>query len=82
MSNQKMVRILRIWKYSLGSFSDSKTEPYDNWIAGIRTVIFVSYMVTNAFIVAGVIRHWDSSKTACHRHLQQPRNDSLHLRAY
>ena len=54
MSNQKMVELLRIWKYSLGSFSDSKTEPYDNWIAGIRTVIFVSYMVTNAFIVAGV----------------------------
>ncbi len=56
-----MKSILRIWKYSLGSFSDSKTEPYDNWIAGIRTVIFVSYMVTNAFIVSGVIRHWNSS---------------------
>ena len=57
--NEFLVRLLRIWKYSLGSFSDSKTEPYDNWIAGIRTVIFVSYMVTNAFIVAGVIRHWN-----------------------
>jgi hypothetical protein len=56
-----MKSILRIWKYSLGSFSDSKTEPYDNWIAGIRTVIFVSYMVTNAFIVSGVVRHWNSS---------------------
>ena len=61
--NELLVELLRIWKYSLGSFSDSKTEPYDNWIAGIRTVIFDSYMVTNAFIVAGVIRHWDSSKT-------------------
>ena len=57
--NELLVRLLRIWKYSLGSFSDSKTEPYDNWIAGIRTVIFVSYMVTNTFIVAGVIRHWN-----------------------
>ncbi len=56
-----MKSILRIWKYSLGSFSDSKTEPYDNWIAGIRTAIFVSYMVTNAFIVSGVVRHWNSS---------------------
>ena len=56
-----MKSILRIWKYSLGSFSDSKTEPYDNWIAGIRSIIFVSYMVTNAFIVSGVIRHWNSS---------------------
>jgi hypothetical protein len=54
-----MKEILRVWKYSLGSFSDSKTERYDNWIASIRTVIFVSYMVTNSFIVAGVVRHWD-----------------------
>ena len=58
-----MREILRIWKYSLGSFSDSKTEKYDNWIALVRTVIFVSYMVTNSFIVAGVVRHWDSNRT-------------------
>ena len=48
-----MKEILLVWKYSLGSFSDSKTEKYDNWIALVRTVIFVSYMVTNSFIVAG-----------------------------
>ena len=59
-----MKSILRIWKYSLGSFSDSKTEPYDNWIAGIRSIIFISYMVTNAFIVSGVIRHWNSTSDA------------------
>ena len=57
-----MKEILLVWKYSLGSFSDSKTEKYDNWIALVRTVIFVSYMVTNSFIVAGVVRHWDGSK--------------------
>ena len=57
-----MKEILLVWKYSLGSFSDSKTEKYDNWIALVRTVIFVSYMVTNSFIVAGVVRHWDSNK--------------------
>lgn len=56
-----MKEILLVWKYSLGSFSDSKTEKYDNWIASIRTVIFVSYMVTNCFIVAGVVRHWDGT---------------------
>ena len=27
----------------------------------IRTVIFVSYMVTNSFIVSGVIRHWNAN---------------------
>jgi len=49
-----------IWKYALGSFSDDKTAPYDNYVACIRTVIFVSYMVTNIFIISGVIRHWNS----------------------
>ena len=54
-----MCKIWDIWKYSLGSFSDDKTAPYDNYVALIRTSIFVSYMVTNAFIVSGVIRHWN-----------------------
>jgi hypothetical protein len=54
-----MKKLWDIWKYSLGSFSDDKTAPYDNYVAIIRTSIFVSYMVTNAFIVSGVIRHWD-----------------------
>ena len=53
-----MNKIWEIWKYAIGSFSDDKTAPYDNYVAGIRTIIFVSYMVTNAFIVSGVIRHW------------------------
>jgi len=61
-------KLWKIWKYAIGSFSDDKTEPYDNYVAGIRTIIFVSYMVTNAFIVSGVLRHWhdvpsDVSKT-------------------
>ena len=55
-----MRRIWTIWKYSLGSFSDDKTEPYDNYVVGIRTVIFVSYLITNCFIIGGVIRHWNN----------------------
>ena len=55
-----MKQLWEIWKYSLGSFSDDKTAPYDNYVALIRTSIFVSYMVTNAFIVSGVIRHWNN----------------------
>lgn len=29
-------------------------------IASIRITIFLSYMITNCFIVAGVIRHWNN----------------------
>jgi hypothetical protein len=56
-------KIWEIWKYSLGSFSDDKTAPYDNYVASIRTIIFVSYMVTNIAIVANAVRHWDNVKT-------------------
>ena len=54
-----MVKLWQIWKYSLGSFSDDKTKPYDNYVAIIRSVIFVSLLTTNMVIVSGVIRHWN-----------------------
>ena len=54
-----MKKVWEIWKYSLGSFSDDKTAPYDNYVASIRTIIFVSYMVTNIAIVANAVRHWN-----------------------
>ena len=58
-----MIKAWRIWKYALGSFSDEKTEPYDSYVVLVRSIIFVSYLVTNCFITAGVIRHWDSGQT-------------------
>ena len=54
-----MLKLWRIWKYSLGSFSDDKTKPYDNYVAIIRSIIFVSLLTTNMVIVSGVIRHWN-----------------------
>ena len=67
-----MKKILRIWKYALGSFSDEKTERYDNAIVVIRSLVFFSYLITNCFIVAGVIRHWDSNQTV---HVVSPHLD-------
>ena len=57
-----MIKLWRIWKYALGSFSDEKTEPYDSYVVLVRSVIFISYLVTNCFIIAGVIRHWGDSQ--------------------
>jgi len=56
-------KIWTIWKYALGSFNDDKTSSYDNVIAITRTFIFVSYLITNCFIISGVIRHWNSMQT-------------------
>ena len=52
-----------IWKYALGSFSDDRTEKYDNHVVVVRSIIFVSYLVTNCFIISGVIRHWNNVPT-------------------
>ena len=61
-----MRQIWTIWKFTLVSFSDTKTKNYDDWVAIIRTCIFVSYVVTNAFIVSGVIRHWNDVPSQLH----------------
>jgi len=60
---QKCRTILRVWKYALGSFSDEKTERYDNAIVVVRSIVFFSYLITNCFIIAGVVRHWDSKQS-------------------
>ena len=48
----------RIWAKALGAKEGSNDREADI-IAGIRTIIFVSYMVTNIAIVANAIRHWN-----------------------
>ena len=48
----------RIWAKALGEKS-GKTDRESDTIAGIRTLILISYMVTNVAIVANAIRHWN-----------------------
>ena len=52
----------RIWAKALGA-KDGRTNREADTIAGIRTLIFVSYMVTNIAIVANAVRHWDSNQS-------------------
>jgi hypothetical protein len=55
---KKPKTIFRWWAKSLGEKS-SKCDRESDIIAVIRTVIFLTYLITNCFIVAGVIRHWN-----------------------
>ena len=55
--------IWKIWKYALGSFSDEKTKEVDNAVVLVRSAILVSYLITNTFIISGVIRHWNYDNT-------------------
>ena len=52
-----MIKIWRLWAKALGEKS-GKTDIEADKIACIRTVIVLCYVITNIFIVAGVIRHW------------------------
>ena len=52
----------KIWCKALGT-KEGKSNREADAVAVIRTLILLGYMVTNSFIVAGVIRHWDSNKS-------------------
>jgi len=56
MSKRKS--IWRIWAKALGA-KEGKDDREADTIACIRTLIFVSYLVTNVAIVANAIRHWN-----------------------
>jgi hypothetical protein len=47
----------RLWAKALGEKA-GKSNREANIIAAIRTAVLFVYIVTNFFIIAGVIRHW------------------------
>ena len=47
-----------LWSLSLGDKAH-KNDAMADRVSLVRTVIFTTYLVTNLFIVAGVIRHWN-----------------------
>jgi len=57
-----MRKFCRVWKYALGSFNDDTTHKYDNAICTLRTLMFLQLVLTNCFIIGGVIRHWNSEE--------------------
>ena len=52
----------RIWAKALGE-KYGRTDREADTIAGIRTLIFICYMVTNVAIVANAVRHWNDVPT-------------------
>ena len=61
----------RIWAKALGQ-KDGRNDREADIVAGIRTLIFVSYLATNVFIISGVIRHWNDVPTKRLPVLNQP----------
>jgi len=51
-------KVWRIWAKSLGQ-KEGRTDNEADRIALIRTSIVLLYIVTNLFIIAGILRHWN-----------------------
>ena len=54
----------KIWCKALGQ-KEGKNNREADAVAVIRTLILMGYMITNSFIVSGVVRHWNSGACAC-----------------
>ena len=68
----KRKSLWRIWAKALGQ-KDGKDDREADIIAGIRTLIFISYLVTNVDIVANAVRHWNDgvNSNSSHGHTTQ-----------
>ena len=62
----------RLWAKAIGEKAHKRDNIADK-VALIRTAIFATYLITNCFIVAGVIRHWnDETQVLVEIHEAQP----------
>jgi len=52
-----MKKIWKIWAKALGEKTGA-TDTEADIVALVRTLIVLVYIITNFFIVSGVIRHW------------------------
>ena len=59
---KKRMTVWRLWCKALGEKAGKNDREADN-IAYIRSIIFLTYLITNLFICAGVIRHWNDVPT-------------------
>lgn len=59
-----MKRRRTVWKWFAMALGEkaSKCDIESDIVARIRAFIFLTYLITNCFIVAGVIRHWNDQQ--------------------
>lgn len=51
------MKFWRLWAKALGEKASPDDKEADR-VAIIRTLIVLFYILTNSFIIAGIIRHW------------------------
>ena len=52
------IKLWRFWAKALGEKASTNDKEADK-SAIVRTIIVLIYIITNFFIIAGVLRHWN-----------------------
>jgi hypothetical protein len=62
---RKMKRRRTLWRLFAKALGEkaSKCDRESDAVAVIRAVIVLTYLITNSFIVVGVIRHWNDNQS-------------------
>ena len=55
---KKGLTMWRLWAKALGQ-KEGITDSEADVVAAVRTAIVALYIVTNLFIIAGIVRHWN-----------------------
>ena len=69
-----------VWKWFAMALGEkaSKCDVESDIVARIRAVIFLTYLITNCFIIAGVIKHWnDKQDDQVSSHLSQTKEENV-----
>ena len=69
-----MAKLWKLWALALGEKASHQDKDAD-LVAGIRTIVFITYFTTNLFIISGVVRHWNS----CQKLNNVQENASMHI---
>jgi hypothetical protein len=56
-----MKNLWRLWAKALGEKSSPDNREADK-VAWVRTIIVLIYILTNIFIISGIIRHWNDNQ--------------------
>jgi hypothetical protein len=70
LKGQYLKKLWKLWALALGEKATHQNKDTD-LVAGIRTIVFITYFTTNLFIISGVVRHWNSC--------QKSHNVSMHI---
>jgi hypothetical protein len=66
----------KLWCKALGEKASHKNHEAD-YVAIVRTFIFLTYLITNIFIISGVLRHWNDKQNEVPSNLQKTEKERI-----